>query len=39
MFKLLIEGSLKSGTESGVQGTPTFFVNGERYEDSWDLET
>ena len=20
-------------------GTPTFFVNGERYEDSWDLET
>ena len=35
----LIEESLKSGIDSGVQGTPTFFVNGERYEDSWDLET
>jgi protein-disulfide isomerase len=34
----LIEESLKSGIDSGVQGTPTFFVNGERYEDSWDLE-
>ena len=35
----LIEESLKSGIESGVKGTPTFFVNGKRYEDSWDLET
>ena len=35
----LIKESLKSGIDSGVQGTPTFFVNGERYEDSWDLET
>jgi protein-disulfide isomerase len=35
----LIEESLKSGIDSGVKGTPTFFVNGERYEDSWDLET
>ena len=34
----LIEESLKSGIDSGVKGTPTFFVNGERYEDSWDLE-
>jgi protein-disulfide isomerase len=39
VYAPLIEGSLKSGIESGVQGTPTFFVNGERYEDSWDLET
>jgi protein-disulfide isomerase len=35
----LIEKSLKSGIDSGVQGTPTLFVNGERYEDSWYLET
>ena len=35
----LVEESLKSGIDSGVQGTPTFFVNGEHYEDSWDLET
>jgi protein-disulfide isomerase len=31
--------SLKHGIKSGVQGTPTFFLNGVRYEDSWDLET
>ena len=35
----LIKESLKSGIDSGVQGTPTFFVNGNRYEVSWDLET
>jgi protein-disulfide isomerase len=35
----LVEESLKSGIDSGVQGTPTFFVNGNLYEDSWDLET
>lgn len=31
--------SLKQGIKSGVQGTPTFFLNGVRYEGSWDLET
>jgi protein-disulfide isomerase len=25
-----------SGVRSGVNGTPTFFVNGDRYEDSWE---
>jgi len=39
IYAPLIEKSLKSGIEYGVEGTPTFFVNGERYEDSWDLET
>jgi protein-disulfide isomerase len=38
-YSPLIEESLKTGIDSGVEGTPTFFVNGERYEDSWDLET
>ena len=35
----LIEESLKGGIDSGVEGTPTFFVNGLRYEDSWDFKT
>jgi protein-disulfide isomerase len=34
-----INKSLKSGIDSGVEGTPTFFINGERYEESWDLDT
>ena len=28
-----------SGVRSGVNGTPTFYINGTRYNDSWDLET
>ena len=28
-----------SGIHSGVNGTPTFFLNGIRYNDSWDYET
>ena len=28
-----------SGIQSGVNGTPTFFINGERYEGAWDLES
>jgi protein-disulfide isomerase len=38
-YASLIEQSLKSGVDSDVEGTPTFFVNGVRYEDSWDLDT
>ena len=34
-----IDKSIKSGINSGVEGTPTFFVNNIRYDDSWDLET
>jgi len=26
------------GVRSGVNGTPTFFINGERYEGSWEFE-
>ena len=39
VYASLIEESLKSGINSGVEGTPTFFVNGVRYEDSWNLDT
>jgi protein-disulfide isomerase len=28
-----------SGVRSGVNGTPTFYIDGERYDDSYDLET
>jgi protein-disulfide isomerase len=28
-----------SGVRSGVNGTPTFYINGARYDDSYDLET
>lgn len=28
-----------SGVRSGVNGTPTFFINGERYDGAWDLES
>jgi len=39
IYARLINESLKNGIGSGVEGTPTFFVNGVRYEDSWDLDT
>jgi protein-disulfide isomerase len=35
----VINASLKCGIDSGVEVTPTFFVNGVQYDDSWDLET
>jgi protein-disulfide isomerase len=28
-----------SGVRSGVNGTPTFFINGLRHDDAWDLDT
>jgi protein-disulfide isomerase len=28
-----------SGVKSGVNGTPTFFINGMRYDGRWDLES
>ena len=39
IYAPLINKSLKAGIDSGVEGTPTFFVNGIRYEDSWDFDT
>jgi protein-disulfide isomerase len=39
IYAPLIFKSLKNGIDSGVEGTPTFFVNGVRYEGSWDLDT
>jgi protein-disulfide isomerase len=34
-----IERDLREGVESGVRGTPTFFINGVRYEGSYDRES
>lgn len=31
-----VEGDFMSGLRSGVNATPTFFINGKRYEGSWD---
>jgi protein-disulfide isomerase len=28
-----------SGIRSGVNGTPTFFINGVGHDDAWDVET
>ena len=34
-----IREDFMSGVRSGVNGTPTFYINGKRYDDSWDEET
>ncbi len=31
-----VKADFLSGARSGVNGTPTFFVNGHRYDDSWE---
>jgi protein-disulfide isomerase len=33
-----IQDDFMGGVRSGVNGTPTFFMNGERYEESWEFE-
>jgi protein-disulfide isomerase len=34
-----IEEDVKGGERSGVQGTPTFFINGVMYRGSWEHDT
>jgi protein-disulfide isomerase len=34
-----VDEDIQSGEESGVTKTPTFFINGDRYDDSWDLDS
>jgi protein-disulfide isomerase len=33
-----VRDDFRSGVRSGVNGTPTFFINGERYDGAWDNE-
>ena len=34
-----VRADFMGGVESGVNGTPTFFINGARFNESWDEET
>ena len=34
-----VREDFRSGIQSGVNGTPTFFINGLRYDLSWDVRT
>ena len=34
-----VRQDVMSGINSGVEGTPTFYINGRRYDGSWDKET
>jgi protein-disulfide isomerase len=33
-----VREDFRSGVKSGVNGTPSFFINGERYDGSWANE-
>jgi len=37
--KARVREDFLSGVRSGVNGTPTFFINGVRFDDSWDPDT
>jgi protein-disulfide isomerase len=39
MYSNHIDEDIQSGNSSGVKGTPTFFINGELYDGSWDLDS
>jgi len=34
-----VQDDFRDGVRSGVKGTPTFFLNGARFDDRWDEET
>ena len=36
-FEARVQEDFLSGVRSGVNGTPTFFINGARYDGAWDL--
>ncbi len=38
-YKTRVREDFMSGVRSGVNGTPTFFINGVRFDDSWDPDT
>jgi protein-disulfide isomerase len=38
-FAARVRGDFTGGVRSGVNGTPCLFINGQRYEGSWDAES
>ena len=38
-YKQVVEQDLQSGQASGVEGTPTFYINGKRHEGGYDLHS
>jgi protein-disulfide isomerase len=38
-FAQKVKSDFSSGVRSGVNGTPTFFIDGVRFDDSWDPDT
>jgi NhaA family Na+:H+ antiporter len=38
-YRAKVETQFQDGVRSGVNGTPTFFINGVRYEGPWDVES
>ena len=38
-YKTRVREDFMSGVRSGVNGTPTFFIDGVRFDDSWDGDT
>jgi len=38
-FRERVREDFMSGVKSGVNGTPTFFINGSRYDGAWDEKT
>jgi protein-disulfide isomerase len=34
-----VRANVRSGAQSGVNGTPTFFIDGHRHDGSWDYDT
>jgi len=38
-YRTRVKEDVLSGLKSGVNGTPTFFINGERHDGSYDLES
>ena len=37
--KVHLDEDIESGKSSGVRNTPTFFINGDRYDGAWDLDS
>jgi protein-disulfide isomerase len=38
-YRTRVKRDFTGGIRSGVKGTPTFFINGERYDGDWDEDS